>query len=172
MAEFLPVFESMIRNEGGYQLHTVSGDRGGMTYAGIARNMNPQWEGWAFIDRGDTPPSEMVRAFYRAGWWVPLRGDDIASQAVARTLFDFAVNSSAYGKPVTAVKLAQLVLGVTPDGVFGPVSLAALNMHDPDLFMAQFALAKLARYRDIVTRDRSQGKFLLGWINRLLREAA
>ena len=41
MADFLPAFEQMIRDEGGYTLHTIPGDRGGQTYAGIARNFNP-----------------------------------------------------------------------------------------------------------------------------------
>jgi hypothetical protein len=31
-----------------------------------------------------------------------------------------------------------------------------------------YTLAKIARYRDIVTKNREQGKFLLGWINRSL----
>jgi len=35
--------------------------------------------------------------------------------------------------------------------------------------VAYYALAKIARYRDIVTRDRSQMKFLLGWLNRTLK---
>ncbi len=38
MAQFEPAFELMIRDEGGYVLHEVPGDTGGMTYAGIARN--------------------------------------------------------------------------------------------------------------------------------------
>ena len=29
----------------------VSGDRGGQTYAGIARNFYPDWDGWDLIDR-------------------------------------------------------------------------------------------------------------------------
>ena len=45
MADFLPAYEAMIRNEGGYVLHDVPGDRGGQTYAGIARNMNLRWPG-------------------------------------------------------------------------------------------------------------------------------
>ena len=43
MSEFQPAFESMIVNEGGYKLTNVSGDKGGMTYAGIARNRWPNW---------------------------------------------------------------------------------------------------------------------------------
>lgn len=172
MADFLQAFERAIVAEGGYKLHTVAGDTGGTTYAGIARNKNPQWPGWAYIDRGETPPTELVRDFYRAGWWAPIRGDEIASQDVAYTLYSFATNSSGYGRPKIAVSLAQVVVGTTPDGVLGPKTLKAINAMEPRLFLALYALARIARYRDIVMRDRSQGKFLLGWINRTLREAA
>lgn len=54
-AEFLTAFERMIRNEGGYVLHTVADDKGGMTYAGIARNRWPNWAGWSVIDAGGEP---------------------------------------------------------------------------------------------------------------------
>lgn len=168
MADFLLAFESMIRNEGGYTLHNVAGDKGGMTYAGIARNRNPSWPGWAAIDRGEIPLTQLVRDFYWEGYWQPIRGDEIADQVVARNVFDFAVNAGV----ATAVRLAQIVAGTTPDGAFGPKTLAAINAMDPEKFVLTFALAKLARYRDIVTKDRTQQKFLLGWINRTLREAA
>ncbi len=161
MADFLPAFESMIRNEGGYVLHDVAGDRGGMTYAGIARNMNPQWPGWALIDAKRDVPAQMVRDFYKAGYWDPIRGDDIQHQAIAQTIFDFAVNT---GKP--ARTLAQVVVGVTPDGSFGDKTVAALNAADPEKFVLAYAIAKAKRYVDIVMADRSQGKFLLGWMRR------
>lgn len=172
MADFLTAYEAMIKNEGGYVLHTVAGDRGGMTYAGIARNMNPDWPGWAYIDRNETPPTELVRDWYRVSYWLPIRGDEIKEQAVAASIFDFAVNTSAPRRPTVAVKLAQIVVGATPDGSVGPKTLAALNGMDPDKFVMAYALAKMARYRDIVTRDRSQLKFLLGWINRTLQGVA
>ena len=167
MAEFFPAYESMIRNEGGYRLHTVTGDKGGMTYAGIARNHWPRWPGWPALDAGEIPASRMVADFYRENFWDKVRGDALESQAVAQTLFDFAVNAGV----VTAIKLAQLVVGQTPDGALGPKTLAAINAIDPVKFVLSYALAKIARYRDIVTRDRTQEKFLLGWINRALREA-
>jgi lysozyme family protein len=168
MSDFLQAFERMIVNEGGYKLHTVSGDRGGMTYAGIARNYWPNWPGWSYLDNQDTPPAEMVRGFYRSNFWTPLRLEEVESQDVARTLFDFAVNAGVG----TAAKLAQIVIGTTPDGKIGPKTLAALNNYDPELFLARYALAKLARYEQIVTKNRSQGKFLLGWVRRTLKEAA
>lgn len=168
MANFLTVFESMIRNEGGYKLHTVAGDRGGMTYAGIARNFHPRWPGWSAIDQGEIPETELVRQFYQKNFWAAIQGDLIIHQTVARSLFDFAVNAGV----ITAVRLAQIVVGTTPDGKIGPKTVDALNAVDPEKFVLSFALAKLARYRDIVNKDRTQQKFLLGWVNRTLKEAA
>ena len=168
MANFLTAFESMIRNEGGYKLHTVAGDRGGMTYAGIARNFHPRWPGWSAIDQGEIPETELVRQFYQENFWAAIQGDRIIHQTVARSLFDFAVNAGV----TTAVRLAQIVAGTTPDGKMGPKTVAALNALDPEKFVLSFALAKLARYRDIVNKDPTQQKFLLGWVNRTLKEAA
>jgi len=167
MADFLPAYEAMICNEGGYVLHNVPGDRGGMTYAGIARNMNSQWPGWDLIDRGQDVPAQLVREFYKRYFWDPIQGDRITSQVIAQTIFDFHVNAG-----VVARKLAQLVVGATPDGAIGDKTLAALNAYDEDRFVMAYALAKIARYRDIVNRDRSQLKFLLGWINRTLQGVA
>lgn len=165
MADFIPAYESMIRNEGGYKLHNVAGDRGGLTYAGIARNRWPRWPGWSAIDRNEIPTTDLVRDFYLVNFWMAVRGDDITDQRIARSLFDFAVNAG----PVTAIKLAQIVAGTTPDGKLGPKTLAALNAMDGEKFVLAYALAKVARYRDIVTNDRSQMKFIIGWLNRTLQ---
>ena len=165
MAEFLPAFERMIVNEGGYVLHTVKDDRGGMTYAGIARAFHPNWPGWRVIDQGETPPADLVRQFYRSNFWHPLRLDEVEHQDVAGNIFDFGVNAGLG----TAAKLAQLVAGTTPDGKIGRKTIEALNAIDPDLFVARYALAKIARYRDIVTKNRTQQRFLLGWLNRTLK---
>lgn len=168
MALFLPAFERMLLNEGGYKLTDVKGDRGGMTYAGIARKRWPDWSGWKVINRGDIPEAEAVREFYRINFWNPVMGDAIGSQRVAENLFDFAVNAG----PAVAVKLAQIVVSTTPDGKLGSKTLSVINQADEHGFVIAYALAKIARYRDIVTKDRTQAKFLLGWINRTLREAA
>jgi lysozyme family protein len=69
----------------------------------------------------------------------------------------------------TAVKLAQLVVGSQPDGVLGPKTVEALAAMDGDSFKKSYALAKVARYAAICNRNRTQSKFLLGWINRTLK---
>ena len=166
MSEFLPAFERMLLNEGGYRLIKIDGDTGGWTYAGISRRNWPDWAGWADIDAGRMPDASLVRGFYKANFWDPLRLSDVVAQRTAHTVFDFAVNAGTS----TAAKLAQIVVGVTPDGKIGPRTVEALNVADPDRFALAYALAKIARYRDIVTRDRTQIKFLLGWVNRALKD--
>lgn len=168
MADFLKAFERTLSNEGGYKLIDVAGDRGGMTYAGIARKFHPSWVGWLSIDAGKVPATELVREFYRREFWDKLGADRIEPQRVAETIYDFAVNADWR----VAAKLAQVVVGSTPDGVLGEKSIAAINAADPNVFCLAFALAKVRRYADIVSRDRGQAKFLLGWINRTLKELA
>lgn len=164
MADFERAYEKTLAKEGGYVLHTVKGDRGGMTYAGISRVNHPHWPGWIVIDRGQEPEADLVRHLYLTSYWRQIRGDDIARQEIAESLFDFAFNAGVK----TAIKLAQIVAGVTADGVVGPKTLQAINALQVDYFRASFALAKIARYRDIVVKDRTQMKFLLGWLNRSL----
>ena len=167
MAQFEQAFEKMIKNEGGFVLHNVSGDRGGQTYAGIARNYHSDWQGWALIDRNDMDNPQLtqfVREFYRSKFWNKVKGDDITLQGIAETLFDFSVNAGVK----TASKLAQLVVDATPDGIIGSRTIAKINQVDEESFKTKFALAKITRYAEICRRDDSQKKFLLGWINRTL----
>ena len=171
MADFKPAFEAMIIHEGGYKNINVAGDRGGQTYAGIARTRHPNWPGWAMIDKNELDNGQLtalVFEFYKTEFWDRIKGDLITQQRVAASLFDFAVNAGV----ATAAKLAQIVINTTPDGIIGSKSLEKLNGVDEELFVAKYALAKVARYAQIVKRDRVQGKFLLGWINRTLEGVA
>jgi hypothetical protein len=165
MADFNPAFEKMICDEGGYQLTNIPGDRGGQTYAGIARKPNPDWAGWQFIDRKDFgSATPLVREFYKFNFWDRVRGDDITNQAIAETIFNFAVNTGVR----VASKLAQLIVGTTPDGAIGPKTLERLNICTAEKFLPAYTLAKIQRYVNICMKDRSQSKFLLGWVRRSL----
>lgn len=184
MAIFEISFEKTMAFEGGYVLHEVPGDRGGMTFAGIARNSWPDWAGWPLLDGGETsgPRIEaMVAKFYRSNFWGPIRGDQIRFQGVADMIYDFAVNAGVK----TSVKIAQGIVGADPDGAMGPKTIAKLSEYARDesterLFMAEFSLAKVYRYKDICMGDKrrkndtvkSNLKFLCGWINRVQKGAA
>ena len=166
MAEFDPSFETMIRNEGGFKLHEVENDRGGLTYAGIAQNFHPTWPGWEKLKNNPDDPeiTQLVKDFYKDQYWDRVKGDLIESQAIAESIFDFAVNAGIK----TSSKLAQIVVDATPDGIIGKKTVAKINAYDEALFISNFALSKIARYANIVNKNRSQSKFLLGWINRTL----
>ena len=175
MADFGKHVEPLIAKEGGYLLHEVKGDRGGKTYAGIAINYNRDWPGWKLIrERGyrvgdtitDPDIVELVHELYRRKYWAPLRLDEIESEEIAEIL----LSSSVLSGPRTCSKLSQLVVGVTVDGKVGPVTVGKINEEDPEKFTALFTIARIARFCDIVMRNRKQSKFLLGWTMRCLRE--
>ena len=105
MASYTLAFANTLANEGAYS--NDPRDRGGETYKGIARNMNPKWEGWAAVDeikantninqlnrvlQADEELDQMVRDFYELVYWTPLMLNQIKEQEVANELFDTAVN--------------------------------------------------------------------------------
>jgi lysozyme family protein len=109
--------------------------------------------------------TQLVKDFYKTKFWDKLKGDELEKKQIAESVFDFGVNAGIR----TSIKLSQKVVGVLPDGVVGPKTLKAYNEAEEEEFVLKFALAKIARYAAIVNRNRSQSKFLLGWINRTLK---
>ena len=174
MADFAPAFAATMKAEGGYVNDPQ--DPGGETYKGVARKMNSKWEGWTLVDMAkkeknfpanldsNTALQEKIKAFYETNYWDKVRGDDIADQNIAESIFDFAVNAG----PISSAKLAQITVGAEPDGVIGPITLQKINADDPRAFLALFALHKIARYVSICERRKESKKFFFGWIKRTL----
>ena len=152
--------DKVLESEGGYQLTTLVGDLGGQTYAGIARNPNPHWEGWELIDKGETPPKEIVRSFYKANFWDKVRGDELPA-GIDYLVYDFAVNAGVN----RAAKFLQQSVGATPDGAIGPATIAAVKS-STDL-VEKFSNVKEAFYKGIVERKPDQARFIKGWLNRV-----
>lgn len=178
MCDFEPIFDKVIDIEGGYTLHEVEGDSGGMTYAGIARNSWTKWEGWAKVDRKefDDELKSMVKKFFKVNFWDKIKGDRIGNALVAYHIYSFGVNA---GLP-ESVKITQRIIGAKVDGVFGPKTFRALNVYvkSPEyaeIFSLKFSLEKVFRYNFICRADKrrkkdkvySNLKFLGGWINRV-----
>lgn len=169
MSAFSIAFNRTMKSEGGYVLHEVESDRGGMTFAGIARKYNSSWSGWRLVDAGDRGSDALkksVAEFYFNNYFSACGLKHIKSQVVANVIYDFAVNAGVR----TAVRLAQQSIGCEADGITGPQTVYALNDVDCDAFVSRYSLAKIARYSAIVNADRSQSKFLLGWVNRTMRD--
>ncbi|PID27336.1 MAG: N-acetylmuramidase [Candidatus Cloacimonadota bacterium] len=160
--------------EGGYVSNEI--DSGGETYKGVSRNRNQDWSGWKNIDlkksengfpqnlEDDEDLQSKVYSLYKTNYWDKIRGDDIEDQSIANSIFDFGVNAGIG----TSSKLAQTIVGTTPDGIIGPKSLEEINTIDERLFLCKFALGRTERYMSICKNNIKDKLFLFGWIRRTL----
>lgn len=162
MADFNAAIVKTLVREGGSKITDDPNDAGGLTKFGISQRSYPLVNIRALTE-------EQARKIYKADFWDKVMGDNLASQAVAESLFDTAVNMGA----TTAVRLAQFSLGMeNPDGILGPKSLAEINAVPEHEFLANFTLGKIARYVNICLKDKKQERFLLGWVKRALEGSA
>ena len=151
-------FELMLKSEGGYVNNPA--DPGGMTNLGVTKATWENWVGRASDEaemRSLTP--EKVEPLYKKKYWDAVRGDEIENGGVAYLLFDFAVNAG----PGRAIKVMQSAVGVTPDGGFGPMTMAAVQAIDPVELIEKFSQAKEDFYRSLGTF----ATFGKGWLNRV-----
>lgn len=187
MADFLTAHHKTMCNEGGYSFNPF--DAGGETYMGISRRFWPKWAGWRHIDTiksgltsmpaynstayyqwvkflnkqasGNPALQALVVDFYRTNFWNSQRLGEIINQSVANKAYDWHVNAGA-----TGIKWIQEAAGATPDGEIGPLSLGAINSHDPDQLIAKaIGLARAHRMK-VVKEHPSQEVFLAGWLKR------
>jgi lysozyme family protein len=138
-------------------------DRGGMTYRGIARNAWPLWEGWKYIDKGGTPPLELVRKFYYQNFWVPLKCDSLPPP-IAIFLFDSAVGSG-HSLPT---KWLQRAIGAEDDGIVGSETIQKAQQASPQAVVDSMLRRRILLYASIVRTDRKQAVFLYGWLRRTM----
>lgn len=188
MANFLAAYQRTMINEGGYC--NVKGDKGGETYKGIARLINPQWQGWSIIDqlktsatfpkncKDNTLLESQVQNFYQINYWNKIDGNSIPNQDLAEVLFDIAVNMgvSTPGKFLqTALnylnRSGSLYPDIVVDGQIGPGTLNSLNSYlktdSISLLIKTIGILQGCRYLEIMKSNPSQEKFARGWINRI-----
>jgi len=153
----------MLASEGGYVNHPS--DPGGRTNLGVTQ---ATWENWIGRQSDESEmrslTSDKVEPMYRKKYWDAVRGDEIQNGGVAYLLFDFAVNAGV-GR---SIKTLQTSIGVTADGAFGPITMAAVQATDPVELIERFSQAKEDFYRSLNTFD----VFGKGWLNRVAKVKA
>jgi lysozyme family protein len=158
MANFNDAIVKTLAKEGGAKFTDIANDKGGATKYGISQTAYPHLDIRNLTE-------QQAREIYKRDYWDRIGGDAIKSQAIAENIFDTAVNMGSR----TTSRLVQVTLDITPaDGVIGSASIAVINKQQEEIFIAHFTLAKIARYAKICMADKTQSKFLLGWINRAL----
>lgn len=152
-------------HEGGYVNH--SKDPGGATNMGITHGTLSSWLGRrATLDDVRNLSKEMATAIYKANYWDKVKGDELPA-GLDYVAFDAAVNSG----PVRGIRWLQEGLGVSPDGIIGPVTLeAAWGVSDEAINKALNArLAFMKRAVHPRTKARLWNTFGRGWQARVDR---
>jgi lysozyme family protein len=158
MANFNDAIVKTLAKEGGAKFTDVPDDKGGATKYGISQTAYPNVDILNLTE-------QQARDIYKRDYWDRVRGDDLTSQMIAENMFDTAVNMGVR----TASRLAQTTLDIQPaDGIIGSASLGVINQQNEKDFLIHFTLAKIAYYASLCNKDRTQSKFLLGWVNRAL----
>lgn len=125
-ANFDACLAKLLVHEGGFVNHPS--DPGGMTNLGVTARVWEEWVGHPVDEkqmRALTPT--LVAPLYKRKYWDACRADELIS-GVDYAVFDCAVNSGT-GR---AIKLLQSVVGATPDGGFGSITLALTKKAESD----------------------------------------
>jgi lysozyme family protein len=133
-----------LTQEGGWS--DDPGDPGGATLNGITLQTLRDYRGDQTASADDLRamlPAER-NAIYRACYWDMVRGDSLPAGADCM-VFDFGVNAG----PGRSAKMLQTALGVTADGVIGPVTLAACSAADPSDLIEKLRQARLIYYEGL-----------------------
>jgi lysozyme family protein len=152
----------LLESEGGFSNH--ADDPGGATNLGVTLVAWGKWSGKPATEadiRALTPAA--VSPFYKQAYWDRAKCDDLPS-GVDYAVFDFAVNSGVN----RAIRYAQSIVDVPQDGMFGPVTLAAIKATDPKWFVQRFCSAR-QRYLEGLPTFRTFGR---GWTKRVQTVAA
>lgn len=128
-------------------------DPGGVTKYGISKAAFPD------LDIVNLTPEQAI-GIYAADYWEPAKCPALP-QAMALVHFDAAVNCGV-GQ---AARFLQQAVGVTVDGIVGPVTIAAA-WKAPEAVGAYLSVRE-AFYRRLAQANPAEGVFLDGWLNRL-----
>jgi len=172
---FLELMDFIIQVEGVYV--NDEDDPGGETIVGIARNFHSDWDGWKIVDAkkpeifkwniSDIKNSTLypfIIDFYYKNYWEKLDMAKIPKK-IRKLYFDTAINM---GK-TRAKKLLQEAVGAYPDGIIGPKTLNLIQMTKPKLIFSNFKLKRIEFYTELCKRNKKYRKYLLGWIDRVLK---
>lgn len=115
----------VLKHEGGFVNHPA--DPGGATNKGVTQKVYDAYRKRKGLGtqsvRGIT--ADEVAEIYKRQYWDTVKGDDLPS-GLDYAVFDYAVNSG----PRRAIQDLQRELGVTPDGIVGQLTLAAIAGQD------------------------------------------
>jgi len=148
---------NVLKHEGGYVNHPS--DPGGRTNLGVTQRVWEEWVGHEVDEKAmrELTP-EKVSPLYEQKYWQRVKGDDLPS-GVDYCVFDASVNSGT-GR---ASKWLQECIGVTADGVIGPMTLRTVEAMVPADLVNLYCDKRLAFLKELKTWE----TFGKGWERRV-----
>jgi lysozyme family protein len=116
---WIKCLETILHHEGGYVNHPK--DPGGETNLGVTKRVYEDFGGTK--DMKDLT-REDVEPIYKKNYWDRVKGDHLPA-GLDLCVFDFGVNAGT-GR---AAKFLQKMIGTTPDGGIGPMTLKSLESY-------------------------------------------
>ena len=153
--------EMILHHEGGYVNHPE--DPGGITNLGVTKRVYEDWVGYSVSEHTmQNLTEEDVAPIYRKNYWDRIKADDMPS-GLDLCVFDFGVNAGT-GR---AAKYLQRMIGTTPDGGIGPMTLKALDEYienkDVGTAIAEYQHRRQTYYEGL----KHFGTFGRGWTRRV-----
>jgi lysozyme family protein len=159
------IIDAIIEREGGFVNDPV--DRGGATKFGITAGTLGSFRGYtqpASAEEVRQLSVHEAREIYRQQYIVKPGFALIDDDGLRSQLVDDGVLSG----PRAAIVTLQAALGVKPDGLIGPQTVAAANAADAVSLRRHLAVARAIRLARIVQKDPTQSRFIVGWLTRAL----
>lgn len=172
------IISKTLETEGGYVNDKL--DSGGETYCGIARNSNPNWQGWKIVDKykplkwnqkiQDSTLEQLLIDIYDFKYYQPIKADKIDSDMIRTHLYDMGVNAGTGAAVKLLQKSINKVYGVTiaVDGGIGNITLTYTNNKAKmNELVNEFINQRRIYYQELADRKPTNKKFLQGWLNRV-----
>lgn len=156
-ARFARCLDAVLLQEGGFA--DLPGDKGGPTKFGISTPVLTAWRGHP-VSRSDVwnLTKDEAAQIYRERYWAKILGDLLLAGPDLVT-FDCAVNQG----PGIAARFLQQAVNVTPDGLVGPNTIAALRRANPLDVIDRVSALRRARYSSTL----EFAEFGADWLRRL-----
>jgi len=154
-------FSNILKTEGGYVDHP--NDKGDATKFGITIYTLSDYRGHPVTEEDvKSLTQEEAKRIYKDLYWDRLKLSEVDNINLCLALFDQGVNRGT--RKVT--EQIQKILGLKVDGIFGPVTLQAVNAMNPRKLLLFFIFETQKTYVNIAVNDPTQLVFLKGWIAR------